>query len=58
MEVYLLALPKEGGMIERVYFWKNKLKPLLSHKQYAVAIQAIIKWYMHIKKCGRKEQLH
>lgn len=41
--------PKDGEFTERVQFWKNLLKPVMSSKQYHTGMQTIIRWYIHIK---------
>lgn len=45
----LVFAPKDGEFISRAQFWRNTLKPVLSARQYYIAICAILQWYIHIK---------
>lgn len=47
--------PKDGEFIDRVNFWKDVLKPVLPPKQYNIAVQSLLHWYIHIKNLGCKE---
>lgn len=45
----LAFAPKDGEFISRAQFWINTLKPVLTARQYHIAIDAILHWYIHIK---------
>lgn len=42
--------PQDGEFVERVIFWKEMLKPVLTKKQCCIAVNCIIEWYIHIKQ--------
>lgn len=42
--------PKNGEFTERVQFWRELLRPVMSEKQCHEAMQTIIRWYIHIKR--------
>ena len=42
--------PKDGEFVERANFWKRLLQPVMTSKQYHVAMTEILNWYIHIKK--------
>ena len=42
--------PQNGEFTERVRFWRELLRPVLSEKQCHEAMQTIIRWYIHIKR--------
>ena len=45
----LSGVPKDGEFIERANFWRELLRPVMTPRQYGVAITAILHWYIHIK---------
>lgn len=47
--------PEDGEFIDRVNFWKDALKPALPTRQYNIAMQSLLHWYIHIKNLGCKE---
>lgn len=49
--------PKDGEFINRVNFWKDALKPVLSKSQYYIAIRSILHWYIHIKNLRCNERI-
>lgn len=42
--------PNEGEFCERARFWKAELKSAMPSSEYYIAIRAIYRWYIHIKK--------
>lgn len=42
--------PKSGEFTKRANLWRVMLKPVMTDKQYHIAIRAIIGWYIHIIK--------
>lgn len=53
---WLSFVPKDGEFMERVRFWQKSLKPIMTSRQYGVAIRAIIHWYIHIKQMSMEDR--
>lgn len=45
-----LFVPKDGEFVERARFWKALLRPAMPPAQYRIAMTAILRWYIHIKR--------
>ncbi len=53
----LAFAPKNGEFCERAQLWKEALQPVMSQKQYAAAMIAILRWYRHTKTSQRKNEV-
>lgn len=42
--------PKSGEYKGRADLWKAALRPVMTDKQYHIAMDCIIAWFMHIKR--------
>ncbi len=47
---WLSCSPANNEFVERAEFWRESLKPIMTSRQYGVAITAIIHWYIHVKQ--------
>lgn len=45
-----LSAPKDGEFVERARLWKALFRPAMSPAQYGIAMTAILRWYIHIKR--------
>lgn len=48
----VLNVPKDGEIVGRAHFWKNLLQPVMTPRQCHIAMDAILHWYIHIKRMG------
>ena len=46
----LAFAPREGEFVERASYWHDLLEPVLTSSQLSVAMQHILRWFIHIKR--------
>lgn len=50
VKLKLSYTPQYGEFIKRAHFWKELLQPVMTPKQFHVAMIQILDWYIHVKK--------
>ncbi len=51
---FLAFSPNDGEYIDRAKFWKQALKPILSEKEYRIAVRRLLHWFIHCKQLKTK----
>ena len=52
----LAFAPKQGDFIDRAIFWQAALKESLPKEKYFPAMNALFRWYRHIKDMDRQKE--